>query len=84
MLSAALRSVATDSSTLPLSPYLTQFVVSEVNSNLRCLPRLQGAMRLTQVVALHAVVHGFGVFPDAHVVLSAFQGCAFQGRWSLV
>ena len=52
VLSAALRSVATDSSTHPLSPYLTQFIATEVNANLLNLPRLQGAMRLTQAKSL--------------------------------
>jgi len=85
----ALRAVAKDSSTHALSPHLSYFVASEVNSNLRCLPRLVSAMRL-----LHAMLQSLTVDLEPYLaqimpaVLTCIVGkqlCALphEDHWAL-
>jgi len=77
VLASALRSVAQDGGTHPLSPYLVKFVSDEVNSNLRCLPMLQGLMRLLQAMLSSLSVD---LEPSLHQLMPAVLTCVVGKR----
>jgi len=76
-LGSALRSVAQDGGTHPLSPYLVKFIADEVNSNLRNLPMLSSLMRLLQAMLSSLSID---LEPYLHQVMPAVLTCVVGRR----